>query len=227
MRRRDFIVGLGGAAAWPIAARAQQRAVPVIAYLSTETESGSHLTTDAFRQGLSQHGYIEGRNVEVLYRWAERRNDRLPAMAADLVLRRVAVIVTMFSTAAALAAKSATATIPIVFATGADPVRLGLVASLNRPGANITGVTVLTEEIAAKRLQLLHEIVPAATSVGLLVNPRNPTNEAQMSEESSADPRPATAGRRCKHTRRSRIGFRNDDWPTDRRVRSTGRRVLH
>jgi putative ABC transport system substrate-binding protein len=180
MRRREFIVGLGGAAAWPMAARAQQGAMPVIGYLSGNTETAFRGVTAAFRQGLSERGYVEGRNIEILYRWAESRNERLPSMAADLVRRRVDVIFANAGTAPALVAQSATAVIPIVFAVALDPVELGLVASLNRPGGNATGVSFPTTELLAKRLDLLHEIVPAVTSIGFLVNPTNPTVETQL-----------------------------------------------
>jgi putative tryptophan/tyrosine transport system substrate-binding protein len=168
MRRRDFIAAIGGTAAWPIAARAQRRGIPVIGFLN-----GSARTYEpglaALREGLGQQGYVEGRNIEILYRFADAHYDRLPAMAADLVSRRVAVIVA--SGGAPPAAKAATATIPIVFVSGQDPVEVGLVASLNRPGGNATGVSILSVELTAKRLELLHEFVPAANSIGFLVNP--------------------------------------------------------
>ena len=179
MRRREFIAGLGSAAAWPAVARAQQRALPVIGYLDAGSESARAPFTAAFRQGLGEQGYVEGQNVEILYRWAESQYDRLPALAADLVRRRVAVIHAQ-ATPSALAAKSATTTIPIIFSIGTDPVSLGLVASLNRPGGNVTGVTFLAQELTAKRLELLHEIVPTATSIGLLANPSGPQTEAEM-----------------------------------------------
>jgi len=180
MRRREFIAGLCGAATWPLTAEAQQPAMVVIGCLSGGTESGQARFTTAFREGLAEQGYVDGRNLEILYRWAEMRNDRLPALAADLVGRRVAAIVTTGGPAAHLAAKSATATIPIVFATGSNPVELGLVASLNRPGGNITGVTFLSVALVAKRLELLHEIVPTAKSIAHLLNPTSPDLGAQM-----------------------------------------------
>ena len=176
MRRREFIAALAGAAAWPLAARAQQPGVPVIGYLGSETPELFATRLRSFRQGLSAAGYDEGRNVAIEYRWAEGHNDRLPALAAELVRRQVAVIATPSSIVSVLAAKSATSNIPVVFETGADPVAIGLVASLNRPGANVTGVTSINLQVGPKRLELLHEILPAATSFALLVNPANPRN---------------------------------------------------
>jgi putative tryptophan/tyrosine transport system substrate-binding protein len=184
MRRREFIAGLG-AAAWPLAARAQQTAVPVIGFLSGESAGAA--AADAVRKGLGEQGYVEGRNVEILYRWAEGRYDRLPALAGDLVRRRVAVIIATGSgTTSALAAKSATATIPIAFAIGTDPVELGLVASLNRPGGNLTGATSLAAGLVVKRLELLHEIVPAATSIGFLVDPTGGGVKVEMRDAEMA-----------------------------------------
>jgi len=185
MRRREFIALVGGAAAWPLAARAQQ-GVPVVGFLNAASPDGYRPMVAAFRQGLQQSGYVEGQNVALEYRWAEGQMDRLPSMVADLIHRRVAVIAAT-TTAAALAAKAATTTIPIVFEMGSDPVRLGLVAGLNRPGGNVTGATQLTVELAPKRLQLLHELVPGASVIALLINPTDPAlAEPQSSEVLSA-----------------------------------------
>jgi putative ABC transport system substrate-binding protein len=169
MRRREFIAGLGGAAAWPLAARAQQPAMPVIGFLSAQSAEVETATVP-FLQGLKQAGYVEGQNVAVEYRWAENQPDRLPAHATDLVRRRVAVIVAAGATVA-VAAKAATTTIPIVFSAGGDPVALGLVASLNRPGANVTGVAGLVSELSPKRLQLLRELMPNIALFGVLADP--------------------------------------------------------
>ena len=179
MKRREMIAALGGAAAWPLAARAQQTAMPVIGILNPTTPGGVWLPLEAaFRQGLSDSGYTEGRNVRIEGRWAEGQYDRLPALAADLTQHGVAAIAA-FTTPAAKAAKAATATIPIVFTTISDPVQMGFVASLNRPGGNMTGVSVLAVEVGPKLLELLHAAVPSAKAIGLLINPRNPNADAQ------------------------------------------------
>jgi putative tryptophan/tyrosine transport system substrate-binding protein len=171
MKRREFIAGLGGAAAaWPLAARAQKTAVPIIGFLSGASETYAA----AFRRGLGEEGYVEGRNVEILYRYAEFQNERLPLLAADLARRPVAVIFTTGGIASILAAKSATTITPIVFVTGTDPVEHGLVASLSRPGGNLTGVYFLDQAVNAKRVQLLHEVLPATSAIGFLVNPTSP-----------------------------------------------------
>src|SRR5262249_35277642 len=169
MRRRDFITLVGGAAAaWPLPAHAQQPAMPVVGVLSAEWPNLFNDRLRAFYDGLRETGYVEGRNLAIEYRWAEGQNDRLPALAAELVRHQVTVIVST-STPAVLAARTATTTIPIVFFIAVDPVQLGLVTSLSRPGGNLTGVVTLNVEVAAKRLQLLHELVPTATIVALLV----------------------------------------------------------
>jgi ABC-type uncharacterized transport system substrate-binding protein len=186
LKRREFITLLGGAAAWPFAARAQQPAMPVIGYLSSFPADINPKLTQAFRQGLNDVGYSEGSNVTIEYRWDEEgRYDRLPIMAADLVSRRAAVLFTS-PIPAALAAKAATSTTPIVFAIGSDPVETGLVLSLNRPGGNVTGATFLSVELGAKRLELLRDLVPRISSIGLLVNPTNPNAAVQTKEMQAA-----------------------------------------
>jgi len=176
MRRREFISGLGGAAAWPVVALAQQTAVPVVGVLHARSSNVGRAQIEAFRKGLAETGFVEGRTVAIEYRWAEDRFDRLPAMVADLVRRQVAVIVTMGGMPAATAAKAATQTVPIVFTIGADPVEYRLVASLARPGGNATGLTAITQDLMAKRMELLHQLVPAATSIACLFNPTNPSS---------------------------------------------------
>ena len=186
MKRREFITLLGGAAvAWPLAARAQQPALPVVGVLSAEWPNLFSDRLRAFHDGLRETGYVEGRNLAIEYRWAEGQNDRLPALAAELVRHQVTVIVST-STPAVLAARTATTTIPIVFFIAVDPVQLGLVTSLSRPGGNLTGVVTLNVEVAAKRLQLLHELVPTATIVALLVNPSNTALAETITKELEA-----------------------------------------
>ena len=186
MRRREFITLVGGAAVWPLAARAQQPAMPIIGYLGSESPDVFAGRLRAFRQGLSETGYVEGKNVAIEYRWAENQIDRFPALLADLVRRNVTVIAAVTGTPPALAAKAATTTIPIVFATAGDPVALGLVASLNRPGGNLTGVATLTVELAPKQLEVLRELVPTATIIAALVNPTNHTNAETLSRDLQA-----------------------------------------
>jgi putative tryptophan/tyrosine transport system substrate-binding protein len=212
MKRREFISFIGGAAAWPLAARAQQAAMPVIGFLDRRAPDGLADRLRAFRQGLKDTGYVEGETVAIEYRWAENQIDRLPALAADLVRRRVSVIAAGGGVASVLAAKAETKTIPIIFIVAEDPVRLGLVASLARPGGNLTGINFFSLELAAKRLELLRELVPTGTRVAVLVNPVNVTNtestlrdlETRCSRYRAANP-----GLQSQHQPRDRCGLRN------------------
>jgi len=188
MRRREFIAGLGSSAAWPLAARGQQQAVQVIGYLTSRSRDDDTPLRAHFLRGLSERGHTEGRNIAIEYRFAEYHYDRLPALAAELVQRRVDVILAGGNVDAALAAKAVTNKIPIVFLVGVDPVETGLVASLNRPGGNLTGVTILNIDIAAKRLDLLRQLVPTATSFAVLTNPANAGNEPQIKKLQVAAP---------------------------------------
>jgi putative tryptophan/tyrosine transport system substrate-binding protein len=186
MNRRSFIRLIGGAAVWPLAARAQQQpAMPVVGYLSSLGQAVSVQFDTAFRRGLSQMGYVEGQNVSIEYRWITDSYDPLPEMAADLVQRQVAVICAL-GPPAVLAAKAATANIPIVFVTGADPIKFGFVASFNRPGGNISGIWIVSTVLAEKRLQMLHDLVPKAKSFALLVNPTSPVAEPQTRDAEAA-----------------------------------------
>jgi putative ABC transport system substrate-binding protein len=172
MRRRDFINGIAGSvAAWPLVARAQQSALPVVGFFSSASPDQYSDRLRTFREGLKEEGYIEGQNVQIEYRWAEGENDRLPKLAADLVRRQVTVLVAAGGTPSALAAKAATVTIPTVFAVAVDPIEVGLVTSLNRPGGNMTGVTNMNVDVGSKRLELLHEMLPTANIFGVLVDP--------------------------------------------------------
>jgi putative tryptophan/tyrosine transport system substrate-binding protein len=187
MRRRDFIAGIAGSvAAWPLCVRAQQAAMPVIGFLDSRSSQAMATRLGAFRQGLKEVGLAEGENVAVVYRWAENRLDRLPEMAAELVRRQAAVIVTTGGPTAALAAKAVTTTIPIVFLVGEDPVRLGLVSSLARPSGNLTGINLFSNELEAKRLELLHQLAPRAARIAVLVNPADVRNTENTLREVGA-----------------------------------------
>jgi len=188
MRRREFITLLGSAAAtWPLVARAQQPALPVVGFLRNTKAASSERLVSAFRQGLKETGYVVGQNLAIEYRWTDNKNDRLPELAADLVQRKVAVIVAAGGIATALAAKRATQTIPVVFELGGDPVGLGLISSLNRPGGNLTGIALFANIVGPKRLDLLLNLVPKASAIGLLVNPSNPNaaTEAKQAQEAA------------------------------------------
>jgi len=185
-KRREFITLVGGAVAWPIAARAQQSVMPVIGFLSANRSDAFPNYIAAFHEGLAEGGFVEGKNVAIEFRFAEQRLERLPALAMDLVRRKVAVILTSGGDVPAMVAKGVTSTIPVVFLTGFDPVKSGLVASLNRPGGNLTGATVIAGQLVAKRLELLRELVPAARIVGVLANPNNPNADGDMAEAQTA-----------------------------------------
>ena len=186
MKRREFITLLGGAAAWPLAARAQQTALPVVGFLGAPSAAPYARYVAAVHQGLKEVGYVEHQNVAMEYRWADSQYDRLPALAADLVSRRVAVIVPIGGAPATVAAKEATSTILIIFNVGADPIELGLVANLNRPGGNITGIAIMAVQIETKRLELLHELAPTSTSIAILLNPSNAQAQTQEREAQRA-----------------------------------------
>src|SRR5262249_37873304 len=186
MKRREALTLLGGAAAWPLTARAQQPTIPIIGYVHSDSPQTVARLLAAFREGLSETDYVEGQNVAIEYRWAQNDLSRIPELVADLVRRRVDVIAAPGSSVVALAAKTATSTIPIVFSLGLDPVQLGLVASLSRPGGNITGVNSMSNELVAKRLGLLHELLPTATRFGVLVNSQNPTTESLKKDVAAA-----------------------------------------
>ena len=212
MKRRTFISLLGGAAAaWPIAAQAQQPAMPIVGFVTNRSADASVRQAAAFRKGLSETSYVEGQNVMVEYHWLEGQYDRLPALMADLVRRRVDVIAT-FANAPALAAKAATTTIPIVFGVGQDPVRMGLVASLARSGGNATGINFFNQEAVAKRLGLLHDLVPKAVRIAVLVNPANPSaieSHVTRNTGSGARPRTANCGAQRQYQRRDRGGLQH------------------
>jgi putative tryptophan/tyrosine transport system substrate-binding protein len=186
IRRRELIAAFGGAAAWPLRARAQQPAMPVIGFLGSRSPEDSATLVAGFHEGLAETGFVENRNVTIEFRWAEGHYDRLPVLSADLVSRQVAVIAAPGGIVAGLAAKAATAKIPIIFLTGADPVQFGLVSSFSRPEGNITGVAILTNTLAPKQLELLHEVVPTSTLVAFLVNPKNPITESDTRDVRSA-----------------------------------------
>ena len=202
MRRREFILALGGAATWPLAARAQQPAMPVVGFLSSRAPEDSNHLVAAFRRGLAEGGFVEGQNVAIEFRWARGQYDLLPAMAAELVSRRVDVLTTAGGEPSALAAKRATSTIPIVFGLGSDPISVGLVESWNRPGGNATGVTLLTRLMEPKRLGLLRDLVPGVALVGVLLNPSFPTAERQLQEIEEGGARHRSADRYCQSEHR-------------------------
>ena len=220
MRRREFIkLVSGAAAAWPLAARAQQPAMPVIGFLNNQGLAGRMYQVEAFRNGLSELGYSEGRNVTIEYRWAENQYDRLPALATDLVRRGVTVIAATGGAAAAHAAKAATSNIPIVFTAGSDPVEAGLVASLNRPGGNVTGVSFLTDALGAKRIGLLREVMAQPGTIAVLLNPKGPDAERQSRELPSAA---QTIGQSLEVVNASTEGEIDAAFPAISRARARG-----
>ena len=228
MKRRAFITLLGGAAAWPLAVRAQQPALPVIGFLNSASPGGYVPMVTAFRQGLKEAGYVEGQNVTVEYRWAEGQYDRVPMIALELVGRQVAVLVANSPGVQAL--KEAITTTPIVFTTAADPVQIGLVASMSRPGGNVTGATALAVELAPKRLELAHELVPTASVIAGLINPTNRnTAEPQLRDLQAAAHTLGGAAphRACQHRARFRYGLCELGPAPARRARDRHRRVLH
>ena len=225
LRRREFIAGLGGAAAWPVVGRAQQPPLPVIGYISGTSADVGADRARAFHQGLGEVGYVEGQNVMVEYHWLEGQYDRLPALTAELVRRRVSVIATLGSNPAALAAKAATTTIPIVFGVGVDPARLGLVASLPRPGGNATGINYVAQDVTAKRLGLLHDLVPRAVRIGVLVNPANPSTAERYWARHASSLTTATLARRLVGKRRAHLDRGFGDPTKDDLVRTVLRGI--
>src|SRR3984893_17106398 len=219
MKRREFMTLLAGAAAWPLAARGQQPAMPVIGFLSSAAAEAFVNNLAGFRRGLSEVGYVEGQNVAFEYRWAGGQYDRLPALATDLARREVTVMVASGGAVSALAAKAATSTIPIVFVMGDDPVRFGVVASLNRPSSNVTGVTLFISELMAKRLELLSQAMPSTPAIAMLVNPKNPNAESEAKEIEAAARTSGRAMRKRQHRKRHRRSL-CDSCPT------AGRRAL-
>jgi putative tryptophan/tyrosine transport system substrate-binding protein len=229
MRRRKFIKLIGGAAvAWPLAARAQQPRMPVIGFLHSASRDPYASQLDAFRQSLKETGYVEGQNVAIEYRWAENDTARLPKLAEELAQHPVSVIVAGGSPASALAAKSVTAKIPIVFMNAADPVAINLVSSFNRPGGNVTGSTLLSAELVAKRLGILRDLLPSLKKIAMLVNPTRPGVDAQKAQMQDAAQGIGLASPdpKCEQRTRLRCCFPNSGWPAGRRTRCRSRRAL-